>query len=290
MEENLLEEENEPSSKKFILLIVSIILSGIFLTTTIFFIILYIKLKTEYDSDKDNTNIIEYPSPQRFIKIKKRLTEINGSFVKQSKHDIYNSTYFNYLDIYNMKSSGSLILLEKFKTYQQTSEYSCGPASIIMAIYYLDGTILDEAEVVKKAETDNTTGTLAVNIDKAISEFGYTYDSKFNYTEENLPSRNEESFAKYIKESLKNNESIIVLSKDWGGHFSVIIGYDDMGTDVYYDDIIILADPYDSSDHMSDGYTVFNFERYYAQMSGNFFKIKNERLYFNRIKRKIKID
>ena len=283
-------EENEPSSKKFILLIVSIILSGIFLTTTIFFIILYIKLKTEYDSDKDNTNIIEYPSPQRFIKIKKRLTEINGSFVKQSKHDIYNSTYFNYLDIYNMKSSGSLILLEKFKTYQQTSEYSCGPASIIMAIYYLDGTILDEAEVVKKAETDNTTGTLAVNIDKAISEFGYTYDSKFNYTEENLPSRNEESFAKYIKESLKNNESIIVLSKDWGGHFSVIIGYDDMGTDVYYDDVIILADPYDSSDHMSDGYTVFNFERYYAQMSGNFFKIKNERLYFNRIKRKIKID
>ena len=267
MEENLLEEENEPSSKKFILLIVSIILSGIFLTTTIFFIILYIKLKTEYDSDKDNTNIIEYPSPQRFIKIKKRLTEINGSFVKQSKHDIYNSTYFNYLDIYNMKSSGSLILLEKFKTYQQTSEYSCGPASIIMAIYYLDGTILDEAEVVKKAETDNTTGTLAVNIDKAISEFGYTYDSKFNYTEENLPSRNEESFAKYIKESLKNNESIIVLSKDWGGHFSVIIGYDDMGTDVYYDDVIILADPYDSSDHMSDGYTVFNFERYYAQMN-----------------------
>ena len=290
MEENLLEEENEPSSTKFILLIVSIILSGIFLTKTIFFIILYIKLKTEYDSDKDNTNIIEYPSPQRFIKIKKRLTEINGSFVKQSKHDIYNSTYFNYLDIYNMKSSGSLILLEKFKTYQQTSEYSCGPASIIMAIYYLDGTILDEAEVVKKAETDNTTGTLAVNIDKAISEFGYTYDSKFNYTEENLPSRNEESFAKYIKESLKNNESIIVLSKDWGGHFSVIIGYDDMGTDVYYDDVIILADPYDSSDHMSDGYTVFNFERYYAQMSGNFFKIKNERLYFNRIKRKIKID
>ena len=59
MEENLLEEENEPSSKKFILLIVSIILSGIFLTKTIFFIILYIKLKTEYNSDKDTTNIIE---------------------------------------------------------------------------------------------------------------------------------------------------------------------------------------------------------------------------------------
>ena len=287
MEEKLLEDEKKRISK-LLYLIAFIILSGFFLTTTIIFIILFGKLKNENDSGKNNPVIIEYPSPERFIKILTRLTENKGSFVKQSKHDIYNSTYFNYLDIYNMKSSGSLILLEKFKTYQQTSEITCGPASIIMAIHYLDGTILDEEEIVKKAKTDNTTGTLAMNMDKAISELGYSFDSKYNYTEENLPSRDEISFSEYIKESLKNNESIIVLSKDWGGHYSVIIGYDDMGTDVYYDDVIILADPYDSSDHMSDGYTIFNFERFYAQMNGDFFKVENEKLYFNRIKRKAK--
>ena len=187
-----------------------------------------------------------------------------------------------------MKSSRSLILLEKFKTYQQTSEITCGPASIIMAIHYLDGTILDEEEVAKKAKTDNITGTLAKDMDKAISELGYSFDSKFNYTEENLPSRDEISFSKYIKESLKNNESIIVLSKDWAGHYSVIIGYDDMGTDVYYDDVIILADPYDTSDHISDDYTIFNYQRFYAKMKGDVVDFEIEKLYFNQIKRKAK--
>jgi predicted double-glycine peptidase len=287
MKEKFFEDDKKRASK-FQCLITFIVLSGIFLTTTIIFIVLFAKLKNEKNSEKDDSVIIEYPSPERFIKVLTRLTENKGSFVKQSKHDIYNSTYFNYLDIYNMKSSGSLILLEKFKTYQQTSPYSCGPASIIMAIHYLDGTILDEEEVVKKAKTDNTTGTLAMNIDKAISELGYSFDSKFNYTEENLPSRDEISFSKYIKESLKNNESIIVLSEDWNGHYSVIIGYDDMGTDVYYDDIIILADPYDTSDHISDGYTIFNYQRFYAQMKEKIFDPDMEKLYFNRIKRKVK--
>ena len=287
MKEKFFEDDKKRASK-FQCLITFIVLSGIFLTTTIIFIVLFAKLKSEKNSEKHDSVIIEYPSPERFIKVLTRVSENDGAFVKQSKHDIYNSTYFNYLDIYNMKSSGSLILLEKFKTYQQTSPYSCGPASIIMAIHYLDGTILDEEEVAKKAKTDNITGTLAKDMDKAISELGYSFDSKFNYTEENLPSRDEILFSKYIKESLKNNESIIVLSKDWGGHYSVIIGYDDMGTDVYYDDIIILADPYDTSDHISDGYTIFNFQRFYAQMEGDVFDFEIEKLYFNRIKRKEK--
>ena len=287
MDEKLLEDEKKRISK-LLYLISFIILSGFFLTTTIIFIILFTKLKDENDSEKDNSVILEYPSPVRFIKVLTRVSENDGAFVTQSKHDIYNSTYFNYLDIYNMKSSGSLILLEKFKTYQQTSEYSCGPASIIMAIHYLDGTILDEVEVGKKAKTNEKDGTLAKDMDKAISELGYSFDSKFNYTEENLPSRDEISFSKYIKESLKNNESIIVLSEDWNGHYSVIIGYDDMGTDVYYDDIIILADPYDTSDHISDGYTIFNYQRFYAQMKEKIFDPDMEKLYFNRIKRKVK--
>ena len=156
-----------------------------------------------------------------------------------------------------------------------------------MAVYYLDGTILDEVEVAKKAGTDEN-GTEPQNLEKAITEFGYSFDSKSNYTDEELlPSRNAIYFAKYIKESLKNNESIIVASNDWGGHYSVIIGYDDMGTSDYIsDDIIILADPYDTSDHMSDGYTIFSYERFYSQFMVNIFDIPNNNLYFNRIKRK----
>ena len=92
------------------------------------------------------------------------------------------------------------------------------------------------------------------------------------------------TFSKYIKESLKNKQPIIVCSNDWGGHYSVIIGYDDMGTDDYIsDDIIILADPYDISDHISDGYTIFSYERFYWQMSIDFFENTDLNFYFIKV-------
>ena len=290
MKENLIGGEEVGSSKRFFCLIFFMALSLIFLITTIVFVVLYINSKGESDSEKTNSTIPyepKYPSEDRFIKVLSKMTELGGAYVTQGKHDITNSSYFKYIDIYNMKSSGSLILLEKFKTYQQTSDVSCGPASLIMAVYYLDGTILDEVEVAKKAGT-NENGTEFQNLEKAITEFGYSFDSKSNYTDEELlPSRSASYFAKYIKESLKNNESIIVASNDWGGHYSVIIGYDDMGTSDYIsDDIIILADPYDTSDHMSDGYTIFSYERFYSQFMVNISDIPNHNLYFNRIKRK----
>lgn len=46
----------------------------------------------------------------------------------------------------------------------------------------------------------------------------------------------------------------MVGSDEWGGHWQVIIGYDDMGTiDRTEDDVIILADAYDTTDHNQDG-------------------------------------
>ena len=97
--------------------------------------------------------------------------ELRGAFNK------INSKYFKSFDIYNTKSSGSLILLEKFKTYQQISSYSCGCASLIMAIHYLDGTIIGEQDCSNKAKSNPTNGTLPQNLEIAISEYGYDYES-----------------------------------------------------------------------------------------------------------------
>ena len=49
---------------------------------------------------------------------------------------------------------------------------------------------------------------------------------------------------------------------DWGGHWQVIIGYDTMGTETTQDDVIIVADPYDTTDHNQDGYGVYGAERF----------------------------
>ena len=269
MKDNLIEESNIGSSKRFICLIIFVALSIIFLITTIVFITLYINEKN--DGENTDTKNSENDSPKvedRFIKVLSRVSESGGAYMSQGKHDIIDSPYFKYVDIFNTKSKGSLILLEKYKTYQQTSEYTCGIASLIMAVYHLDGTVLNETEMAIKAKSAPDAGTIPINLEKVITELGYDFDSPTKYVNntDELPTRNEEVFAEYIKKTLKNNESIIIASNDWGGHYSNIIGYDDMGTDNIEDDVIFLADPYDTTDHINDGFTIFNYERYYAQM------------------------
>ncbi len=72
-------------------------------------------------------------------------------------------------------------------------------------------------------------------------------------TNDNIPIKNELTFSNYIKDSIKCKEPIIILTPEWGGHYEVIIGYDNMGTENYIgDDILIIADPYDTSDHIQD--------------------------------------
>ncbi|WP_199884254.1 hypothetical protein [Anaerosinus massiliensis] len=70
-------------------------------------------------------------------------------------------------------------------------------------------------------------------------------------------------FKNFIISNLKNNTPIMTENIDWGGHWRVIIGYDTMGTDTTADDILILADSYDTSDHYQDGYNVNSVERFY---------------------------
>ncbi len=63
---------------------------------------------------------------------------------------------------------------------------------------------------------------------------------------------------------MKKNTPVMVEWTDWGGHWQVVIGYDDMGTPEHIgDDVLILADPYDTSDHNQDGYYTVSAERFF---------------------------
>ncbi len=52
---------------------------------------------------------------------------------------------------------------------------------------------------------------------------------------------------------LKEGTPVMVAWNDWGGHWQVVIGYDTMGTETTQDDVLIVADPYDTTDHNQDG-------------------------------------
>ena len=289
MKKNLIEKKKSSLTKEYIYLIFFISLSILFLITTIYFSRLFMnESKKSKPIKKVFNQKFDSSQDDRHIPVISNVTEDEGAYITQGKHDIKNSKYYKYIDIYNMKSSGSLILLENFKTYQQTSEVTCGIASLIMAVYYLDGKVLKERDLAIRAGTNHNYGTLIKNLEKLVKELGYDYESKTTFTKDDYPSKNKTSFSNYIQKSLLNKEPIIVISNDWGGHYSVIIGYDDMGTKDYIaDDVIILADPYDTTDHMSDGYTIFSYERFYAQMKIKVFNITDQDLNFIKIKRKV---
>ena len=70
-------------------------------------------------------------------------------------------------------------------------------------------------------------------------------------------------FPQFVQGKLRKGIPIIVDNIDWGGHYRVIIGYDTMGDDCFENDVLIMADPYDTTDHLQDGYGIEPAARFY---------------------------
>lgn len=73
-----------------------------------------------------------------------------------------------------------------------------------------------------------------------------------------------ESFAQWLTIQLFSRRAVIVEWSDWDGHWAVIIGIDNNNTPEFYgDDTLIFAEPYDTSDHWQDGYSIAPLERFF---------------------------
>ena len=70
-----------------------------------------------------------------------------------------------------------------------------------------------------------------------------------------------------IQAWLAEGTPVMVCWNDWGGHWQVIVGYDTMGTETQQDDVFLVADPYDTTDHNQDGYGVYPAERFLYNFS-----------------------
>ena len=89
---------------------------------------------------------------------------------------------------------------------------------------------------------------------------GFKLESSLDYPADQLA----EAFPlERFETLLKAGTPVMVAWNDWGGHWQVVIGYDTLGTETTQDDVLIVADPYDTTDHNQDGYTVYGAERFY---------------------------
>jgi hypothetical protein len=230
--------------------------------------------------------------------------------------DHADSPYFGHPDFYNATTNDHLTIISHFKTFQQTTEYTCGPSAILMALYNLGVTTYTERSLAigMKCSCDIETNGLPGTANEA-GEYGTSIPNmakflegektlkiaetsyKATYANEDLiaegadagnlkgkfdywapyasgldgngdpiyvENATESAWVSWILSYLNKKLAITVLWGDWDGHYQDIIGYDTMGTPSIGDDMLVLADSYDTSDHLQDGYYCYPAERFYS--------------------------
>lgn len=198
-------------------------------------------------------------------------------YERSGDHD--NSAYYKFMDFYNLEDSETLHVLTNFETCQQSTEWTCGPTSALMTMNWF-GLAEDETDVslATHRQNDTTEGTYLDGMKDIFTYMNDEYDQNWVWvsTEDLDDPDGEESYiGDYCLQAgtaegwyglipylLDNDIPVMIGSDEWGGHWQVIIGYDDMGTvDKTEDDVLIIADPYDTTDHNQDGYLIDGFER-----------------------------
>ena len=102
-----------------------------------------------------------------------------------------------------------------------------------------------------------------------VLDAGLTWDEN-GYPVVTVPDAGEMTLFEMFPYFLEQGKPVIIGWNDWGGHYQVVIGYDNMGTETTADDVVIIADPYDTTDHLQDGYTTPSAERFIWDYSVGF--------------------
>lgn len=191
------------------------------------------------------------------------LSKEDGADHVERLGDHQDSLYYRHPDFYNMKSTETRTILPHFQTIQQSAEWSCGVDSALMVLNYY-GKLKDHTEETLAKFRTNQLAEEATSLKSMIQIFegvgGMTIHSTYDYTKEEAM---EQVNLQMIRDYLKRGVPVIVAWNDWGGHWQTIIGYDDMGTETTQDDVLIVADSYDTTDHNQDGYGIIPAERFY---------------------------
>lgn len=187
-----------------------------------------------------------------------------GPAAVSGKSDVKESPYFKTVDVYNMKSGGSLLLLEKYRTHQQHTRYTCGPAAAYTVVQYFLGKAPDTEKKMAKIMGTHPAGvkdpgTNTRGMSRYFEKIGWSVK---NSLKDGSPGTYEK-FLDFVDDNLKQGIPVMVENVDWGGHWRVIIGHDSLGDANGANDVLILADPYDTSDHAQDGYNIISAERFY---------------------------
>lgn len=177
-------------------------------------------------------------------------SDLWGRFFSGSQEKAAESGYYRPINFDKLKSSGSFIFLN-LRGYQQTTSYTCGPASALTLMGYY-GRQGDELKIAEEMGTSKNKGTTPQQLASWLENNGFRV------------TWGENGSIDMLKENLKKGIPTLIEWIDYGGHWVVCAGYDDRGTEGWRDDIIIFADPADNHDDERNGITYFNAARFNA--------------------------
>ncbi len=202
---------------------------------------------------------------ERFIPYPKGyVTDRLGASAYRGAGNANLSPYYGSIDVYHLTGSDRLTILPRYKTYQQTTEYSCGPAAALMVLHHYGNTVWDELAIAKVMETNTQTGTPTSGMVRFFTKIGWQVQSSLTAPKNDGKSfPDPEALGALVITLLRKVTPIMVENIDWAGHWRVIIGYDTMGTKTIADDVLIMADSYDTADHRQDGYTIVPTEKFF---------------------------
>ena len=217
-----------------------------------------------------------------------KVTDYGGGTCMNGKRDHHQThNYYKHPDYYNIQPvANSRWYLSGYRAYQQTMASSCGhcTAFSILNYYGFDFDAYNEITLVHAYEAMHKK-VENVSSYTHVSKEGYSYimtpalesmgvkgvTSKFQivsnsrFASKNIDPmylgrsfNNQEEFFAFVKENLAKGQPVGISWRPNGGHWTAIIGYDDVGTPNYiYDDVIVFADSGDTWDHYQEGFNVF---------------------------------
>lgn len=177
--------------------------------------------------------------------------------------------WFHSQTIAKLKGCPGVYLIPDLKGFQQTTDYTCGPAALmVLAAWYKTPGISTnkktELHIAKEAGTraldvppeQGKPGTTPKEMATWLETHGFkvelSYEDKGDYAQ-----------LKKLKKNLRAGIPTIVEWVDMGGHWVVAVGYDSRNTLNPLDDVLIFADSYDHYDDQADGYSIVNADKFY---------------------------
>ncbi|MBF0314920.1 MAG: C39 family peptidase [Oligoflexia bacterium] len=151
------------------------------------------------------------------------------------------------------------LLLHSY-SYQQTTDYTCGPASLVTLLHYY-GFYGDELMIATEMGTRDRSHKNPGTSPQQMVDWLETHGFSVVWGEEATGDR---EGLRIIRESLINRNPILVEWIDWGGHWALVVGYLSGGKSDGSEDTIILADPAAHYNGNKSGLTYANAERFYS--------------------------